>query len=92
MFLHGFASFYGLLAVRIRKVRAAGPVGFSLVLLCSKHDFTCFYKVLLAFMGSCRSEEKGAHWQAPQVSLAFPFGFRARVRTLVTSPIQFCVK
>ena len=51
MFLLGFASFYGLLAVWIRKVRAAGLAGFSLVLLCSKHDFTCFYKVLLAFMG-----------------------------------------
>ncbi len=89
MFLQGVVSFCGLLPFGSERCALTALVGFSLVLLCSKHDFACFYEVLLALMGSCRSDQKGA---LSQLSLAFPFGFRARVRTLVASPIQFCVK
>ena len=76
MFVQGFASFYGLLpfgSERCGPAGMAGPVGFSLVLQCSKHDFVCFYKVSLAFMGFLPfgSERGGPAGMAGPVGFSF---------------------
>ncbi len=64
----------------------AGLAGFSLVLLRSMHDFHCFNEVLLAFIGSCRSDQKGA---LPQVLLAFPW-FYCVLDMLLLVFTRFC--
>ncbi len=95
MLLLGFASFYGLLPFGSERCGPAGPVGFSRVLLRSKHDkpdFARFSEVLPAFIGFCCLDQKGAR---PQLPLAFPWFYCVLSLILLVSlsfPGFYCVR